>query len=62
VSISYFEAGAPNDSVPNYQLSFRLYENGVSRKLRIDYGTFALTGKLSSLEFYEADSCRRTSG
>jgi hypothetical protein len=62
VSISYFEAGAPNDSVPNYQLSFRLYENGVSRKLRIDYGTFALTGELSSLEFYEADSCRQTSG
>ncbi len=62
VSISYFEAGASNDSVPTYQLSFRLYENGVSQKLRIDYGTFALTGELSALEFHEADACPQTPG
>lgn len=62
VSISYFEVGAAEDSVPSYQLSFQLYENGVSRKLRIDYGTFALTGELSSLDFHEADGCRQTPG
>ncbi|RIA47769.1 cell envelope integrity EipB family protein [Dichotomicrobium thermohalophilum] len=62
VSISYFEVGAADDSVPSYQLSFRLYENGVSRKLRIDYGSFALTGELSSLEFHKADACRQTPG
>lgn len=62
VSISYFEAGAANDSTPNYQLSFRLYENGVSRELRIDYGTFALQGELSSLTFHEADACPQTAG
>jgi hypothetical protein len=62
VSISYFEAGGPNESVPSYQLSFRLYENGVSRKLRIDYGTFALKGELSLLEFYETDKCRQLPG
>jgi hypothetical protein len=62
VSISYFEAGATEDSLPSYQLSFRFYENGVSRKLRIDYGTFALKGELSSLKFHEPDACRQTSG
>jgi hypothetical protein len=62
VSISYFEVGAADDSVPSYQLSFRLYENGVSRKLRIDYGTFALTAKLSSLKFHEVDTCRQRPG
>ncbi len=62
VSISYFEAGAASDGLPSYQLSFRLYENGVSRKLRIDYGTFALKGELSSLEFHESDACPHTPG
>jgi len=62
VSISYFEAGATDDSVPSYQLSFRLYENGVSRKLRIDYGTFALTGELSSLKFHKTDFCPQKPG
>ncbi len=57
ISISYFDAEASGDSVPSYQLSFVLFENGVSRKLRIDYGTFALTGTLSSLEVYEPGPC-----
>jgi len=62
VSISYFEAGAANDSVPSYQLSFRLYENGVTRSLKIDYGTFALTGRLSSLEFHQTEPCPQKPG
>lgn len=62
VSISYFEAGKANDGVPSYELSFRLYENGVSRKLRIDYGTFALTGQLSSLEFHDPETCGHKPG
>lgn len=62
VSISYYEAGAANEGVPNYQLSFRLYENGVSRKLKIDYGSFALSGQLSSLEFHSAEPCPQKPG
>ncbi len=57
ISISYFEAGAAGDTTPSYQLSFRLYENGVSRRLRIDYGSFALTGTLSSLEYHTPAPC-----
>ena len=62
VSISYFDSKASGDSTPSYQLSFVLFENGVSRKLRIDYGTFALTGTLSSLELYEPVPCPQPRG
>lgn len=62
VSISYFDVESASDSTPSYQLSFRLFENGVSRQLRIDYGTFALTGKLSSLEMHDRATCPRPPG
>lgn len=60
VSISYFDASkyAPSDEgLPNYELSFRLYANGVSRKLLIDYGNFAVQGELSQIEFFEPAKC-----
>jgi hypothetical protein len=57
VSISYFEADTNDDATPRYQLAFQLYENGVSRSLRIDYGTFALKGELSSLELHTPQPC-----
>lgn len=58
VTISYFDKAKDGDPVPSYQLTFQLYANGVSRKLRIDYGDFAVRGSLSSLEFFEATACR----
>jgi len=60
VSVSYFEVGKAEDSVPSYQLSFRLYENGVLRKLRVDYGMFSLGGKLTSLKYHEPTPCPST--
>lgn len=48
VSISYFEPGK-RDEQPVYVLSFDLYENGVSRALKLDYGDFALTGEMTEL-------------
>ncbi len=63
VSISYFDRRSREDSTPSYQLSFQLYENGVSRKLRIDYGAFALKGQLSSLQFHDdAEACQQKPG
>lgn len=58
VTISYFDKAKDGDPVPSYQLTFQLYANGVSRKLRIDYGDFAVRGSLSSLEFFEETKCR----
>ncbi|MEO0731057.1 MAG: DUF1849 family protein, partial [Pseudomonadota bacterium] len=59
VSLSYFDAakGEDADNVPDYELGFLMYENGVSRKLTIDYGTFAITGRLSKLEMLDVPAC-----
>jgi hypothetical protein len=60
VSISYFEANKPprsDDGLPSYELSFRLYANGVSRKLLINYGNFSVQGELSRIEFFEPAKC-----
>lgn len=57
VSISYFDTDEENTETPAYQLNFRLYTNGVSRELLIDYGDFAIKGVLSSLEFMSPPEC-----
>jgi hypothetical protein len=60
VTISYFEGKAPaksDEGIPSYELSFRLYANGVSRKLVIDYGNFAIAGELSRIDFFEPSKC-----
>ncbi|WP_336294407.1 cell envelope integrity EipB family protein [Bartonella sp. CB169] len=53
VTISYFDDVEKKDGLPVYRTSFLLYENGVMRDLRIDYGTFSVRAKLNSLEFLE---------
>jgi hypothetical protein len=58
VSIAYFEPGSDKqDGLPVYELSFLLFENGVSRKLYIDYGEFALHGELSGITFHAPSKC-----
>ncbi len=58
VSISYFEdKKGPDEGIPTYELSFRLYSNGVSRKLSIDYGTFSIDGELTRIDFFEPGKC-----
>ena len=56
VSISYFEAGK-KDGLPAYALSFDLYENGVSRALKLDYGDFVLAGEMSQLTLLPIPKC-----
>jgi hypothetical protein len=58
VSISYFEAGK-KDGNPSYVLSFDLYQNGISRALKLDYGDFVLSGELSSLEITNEPACSK---
>lgn len=58
VSLSYFEIdGKRRDAVPNYELSFLYFENGVSRKLYIDYGTFSMSGRLVKLTMLPEEAC-----
>jgi hypothetical protein len=58
VTVSYFEAGT-GERTPAYVLGFDLYENGISRALRLDYGSFALRGDLKSLELLKSTPCAR---
>ncbi len=58
VAIGYFEPGPTKvDVLPTYELSFRFYENGVSSRLYIDYGDFAIRGELKELTFLEEGKC-----
>jgi hypothetical protein len=50
VSIAYFDEKSKGDQLPIYSQSFKLYENGVTRDLTLDYGDFVLAGKLTKLE------------
>ncbi len=58
VTISYFSEG-DGDRTPVYTISFELYENGISRALKLDYGDFALKGDLQSLQVQEPTACQR---
>ena len=57
VTVSYFEKGSGTDDTPSYVTSFVVYANGIGRKLRIDYGKFALVGHLTHLEMLPAPKC-----
>lgn len=58
VALSYFAEGA-RDSLPDYVLSYDLYENGVSTNLRLDYGDYALIGELERIEFPPPSRCHK---
>jgi len=59
VSISYFDKkGGKGDAVPNYEMSYRFHENGVTSELTIDHGEYAFKGKLKELTFLPDTPCR----
>jgi hypothetical protein len=57
VTVSYFDGEGDGEQTPVYVMSFVLYENGVSRHLKIDYGDFAIVGRLSDLDMIPAKAC-----
>jgi hypothetical protein len=60
VTVSYFDPGeSSGERTPAYTLTFELYENGVSRALKLDYGNFALKGDLRSVEFLKTTPCKK---
>lgn len=59
VVLSYYGPGRA-DALPSYTLSFDLYDNGVSRALKLDYGDFVLRGDMVRLDLLpEKGDCRR---
>lgn len=55
-TISYFPETGDQDT-PDYQVSLNMYENGVATGVLLDYGRFALSGRLARLEMLEAAPC-----
>ena len=58
ISIGYYSTDDNSAETPLYQISFDMYENGVSTGLVMDYGNFALSGKLAHLEFLKPETCK----
>jgi hypothetical protein len=64
VTISYFDKTAQKsntdlgEQTPVYAISFEMYENGISRALKLDYGDFVIDGKMTSLEVKNAAACK----
>lgn len=56
MTISYYPAEG-GDETPEYQVSFDMYANGVATGLVLDYGDFAMTGKLVKLQMLEQPQC-----
>ncbi|NVK33216.1 MAG: cell envelope integrity EipB family protein [Rhodobacteraceae bacterium] len=59
VSLSYFES-APKErqeQQPEYVLQMKLFENGVTGDMTMDYGDFAMKGTLDELELLEQSAC-----
>lgn len=58
VTIAYFNAAAgQGEGIPEHEMIFRVYQNGVIRSVKLDYGTLRLDGKLSGIEFLTAKPC-----
>ncbi len=53
ITVSYYPLQGDAET-PEYQVSFDMYENGVATGLVLDYGEFALSGKLADLKMLEA--------
>lgn len=62
VTVSYYDASAPSaagEQTPTYAMSFQLFENGVSRALKLDFNDFVLAGKMSTFEERPAKPCKK---
>lgn len=58
VALSYYKKDVAGEGVPEYEVIFRLYENGFSDELTFDYGDFVMSGKLISYELLKETPCK----
>lgn len=59
VDIAYFDLDEESgEELPTYRISFKLHPGGLTRDLIMDYGDFALAGRLVDLEVFDRrDDC-----
>jgi hypothetical protein len=56
VRLAFFPPDQKSEK-PEYELGMRLYENGVSRDMLLDYGDFAVKAKLDEIEALPKPNC-----
>ncbi|NWH08550.1 MAG: cell envelope integrity EipB family protein [Alphaproteobacteria bacterium] len=56
VTISYYPVTS-EETLPEYEVSFLMYENGVSSHMVLDYGEFSVTGALTKIEPLPKPNC-----
>ncbi len=60
VSIGYFDKSKEaGEQMPAYTISFELYENGISRALKLDYNDFVINGRMTQLEIKSQSPCKK---
>ncbi|MEJ8476484.1 cell envelope integrity EipB family protein [Roseibium algae] len=61
VTVAYFDpaVSGEGEEMPLYQMSFLLYENGISRKISLNYGNFTINGAMREIELHEAEPCAK---
>lgn len=57
VQMSFFDLGSQSNE-PDYEVKFRMYENGVGSDLLLKYNDFSMTGKLVQLDLNEDKRCK----
>lgn len=58
ISIAYFDQQDEQaEGLPEYSIAFKMHDNGITRGLEMDYGDFVLSGEMSDLEIFEAETC-----
>jgi EipB-like len=57
MSVSYFPAADDKAESPDYQTDFIMYENGITSDMTVDYGDYALRGRLAKLEMLPVEPC-----
>ena len=61
VTVSYYDKAAREDAgeqTPEYAMSFELYENGVSRALKLDFNDFVIGGAMSKFDVKSEKPCK----
>ncbi len=59
MTVSYYDPlkKFEGEQTPSHQMSFQLFENGVTGDLTIDYGDFKMKGALTHLEMFADQAC-----
>ncbi|WP_334175891.1 cell envelope integrity EipB family protein [Pseudoxanthobacter sp.] len=59
VRLSYFDINnaATGEQTPVYEMSFLLYANGVTRRLKLDYGDFVISSHLKTIDMLPKATC-----